>query len=92
MSRYTKVYRVGSRHFISCVFHSPDKTPSMIVHKSSFFCFSCKKKGGVRELVYHLEPSPQAYLKDMFGSREDTGGNFEMEQWHLKQSIKNRLK
>ncbi len=56
VSRYVALERKGDRYWGCCPFHV-EKTPSFSVTPSrgSFYCFGCKKSGGVFQFIMDME-------------------------------------
>lgn len=41
--------------FISCPFHTGDRTPSLKIYSDSFFCFSCGTNGDIFDFVMRMD-------------------------------------
>lgn len=56
-------YRINRAGFISCPFHSGDRTPSCKIYKDSFHCHACGADGDVIAFVEKME---NCSFKDAF--------------------------
>lgn len=52
VQRYS-LYKLN-KHKIPCIYHN-DKTPSMHIYNSSFYCFSCQRSGDVIDFVAGIQ-------------------------------------
>lgn len=67
--------------FISCPFHTKDKTPSLKVYKDSFYCFACGEHGDIFNFVEKIE---NVSFKEAF---QILGGTYEKQDFKSKLAI-----